>query len=87
MQVKQLFTIFAASEVFFIACNKSVRLMELKEGLEFYQKCLDSAKRTMTELMTDKSISKEKREALIDMLLDRIIDIQKRIEAIEELLR
>lgn len=61
--------------------------MELKEGLEFYQRCLKSAKRTMTELMNDESISKERREAIIDQLLDRMIEIQKNIEVIEELLR
>ena len=49
--------------------------MELKEGLEFYQRCLESAKITMTELMND------------DQLLDRMIEIQKTIEVIEELLR
>ena len=61
--------------------------MELKEGLEFYQRCLESAKRTMTELMNDESISKERREAIIDQLLDRMIEIQKNIEVIEKLLR
>ena len=61
--------------------------MELKEGLEFYRKCLESAKRTMTELMNDQSIAKERKEAIIDQLLDKMIEIQKRIEFIEELLR
>lgn len=61
--------------------------MELKEGLEFYQKCLESAKRAMTELMNDESISKERKEFIIDQLLDRMIEIQKRIEYIVELLR
>ena len=61
--------------------------MELKEGLEFYQRCLEYAKRTMTELMNDESISKERKEVIIDQLLDRIIEIQKHIEVIEELLR
>lgn len=61
--------------------------MELKEGLEFYRKCLESAKRTMTELMNDESIAKERKEVIIDQLLDKMIEIQKRIEFIEELLR
>lgn len=41
----------------------------------------------MTELMKDESLSKERKEALIDKLLDRMIEFQKRIDAIEELLR
>lgn len=61
--------------------------MELKEGLEFYRKCLESAKKTMTELMNDESIAKERKEVIIDQLLDKMIEIQKRIEFIEELLR
>lgn len=61
--------------------------MELKEGLEFYRKCLESAKKNMTELMNDESIAKERKEVIIDQLLDKMIEIQKRIEFIEELLR
>ena len=41
----------------------------------------------MTELMNDESISKERKEVIIDQLLDKIIEIQKHIEVIEELLR
>lgn len=61
--------------------------MELQEGLEFYRKCIEYSKQAMTELMKDESLSKERKEALIDKLLDRMIDFQKRIDAIEELLR
>ena len=61
--------------------------MELKEGLEFYQRCIEYCKQTMAELMRDDSIPKERKEALIDKLLERMIDFQKRIDAIEELLR
>lgn len=41
----------------------------------------------MTELMNDESIAKERKEVIIDQLLDKMIEIQKRIEFIEELLR
>lgn len=41
----------------------------------------------MTELVNDESIPKERKDALIDKLLDRMIELQKRIETIEELLR
>ena len=61
--------------------------MELKEGLEFYQRCIEYCKQTITELMKDKSIPKERKEVLIDKLLIRMTDLQKRIDAIEELLR
>jgi len=61
--------------------------MELQEGLEFYRKCIEYSKQAMTELMKDESLSKERKEALIDKLLDRMIEFQKRIDAIEELLR
>lgn len=44
-------------------------------------------KKTMTELMNDESIAKERKEVIIDQLLDKMIEIQKRIEFIEELLR
>ncbi|MBR1410792.1 MAG: hypothetical protein IJ580_06820 [Prevotella sp.] len=61
--------------------------MELKEGLEFYRRCLEYCKQSMTELIKDKSIPKERKDALIDKLLDRMVEFQKRIETIEELLR
>lgn len=61
--------------------------MELQEGLEFYRKCIEYSKQAMSELMKDESLSKERKEALIDKLLDRMIEFQKRIDAIEELLR
>lgn len=61
--------------------------MELQEGLDFYRKCIEDAKSTIRELMKDGSIPEERRKALIDKLLDRMIEIQKRIDAIEELLR
>ena len=35
----------------------------------------------------DKTIPKERKEALVDKLLDKMIEIQKGIDTIEELLR
>lgn len=61
--------------------------MELQEGLEFYRRCIEYSKQAMSELLKDESLSKERKEALIDKLLDRMIEFQKRIDAIEELLR
>ena len=61
--------------------------MELEEGLEFYQRCLEYSKRALSELMKDESIRKQRKDVLIDKLLDRMVEFQKRIDAIEELLR
>ena len=61
--------------------------MELEEGLEFYRRCLEYSKRTLSELMKDESIPKQRKDVLIDKLLDRMVEFQKRIDAIEELLR
>ena len=51
--------------------------MELQEGLEFYRRCLDYAKLSLAELMKDKSISEQRKEVLIDKLLDRMIEFSK----------
>ncbi len=61
--------------------------MELQEGLEFYRKCLEYAKLSLQELMKDKNIPEWKKQPLVDKLLDRMIEFQKNIDAIEELLR
>ena len=61
--------------------------MELQEGLEFYRRCLEYTKLTLSELMKDKRMPEERRLALIDKLLDRMIEFQKLIDTIEELLR
>lgn len=61
--------------------------MELEEGLEFYRRCIGYTKQALSELMKDKSIPPERKNVLIDKLLDRMIEFQKRIDTIEELLR
>lgn len=61
--------------------------MELQEGLEFYRRCMEYTKQVISELLKDESIPKERKDVLIDKLLDRMIEFQKRIDAIEELLR
>jgi hypothetical protein len=61
--------------------------MELQEGLDFYRKCLEYAKLSLQELMKDRTIPEERRQALIDKLLDSMIKIQRNIDTIEELLR
>jgi hypothetical protein len=61
--------------------------MELQEGLDFYRKCLDYARQSMQLVMKDPNIPEWRKAALIDKLLDRMIEIQKNIDAIEELLR
>ena len=43
--------------------------MELEEGLEFYQRCLEYSKRALSELMKDESIPKQRKDVLIDKLL------------------
>ncbi len=61
--------------------------MELQEGLDFYRKCLEYAKQSMQLVMKDQSIPEWRKTVLIDKLLDRMIEIQKNIDAIDELLR
>lgn len=61
--------------------------MELQEGLEFYRKCLEYAKQSMQAIMKDQSIPEWRKGPLIDKLLDKMIEIQTNIDAIEELLR
>ena len=60
--------------------------MELKEGLEFYRKCLKHCDEVIASLYQS-DIPKERKQALIDMELDTRNMLQKRIEIIEELLR
>ena len=61
--------------------------MERQEGLDFYRKCMEYAKLSLQEIMKDKSIPEWLKKALIDKLLDRMIEIQKTIDTIEELLK
>ena len=61
--------------------------MELQEGLEFYRRCLEYTKLSLSELMKDKRLPEKRKQALIDKLLDKMIEFQKLIDAIEELLR
>lgn len=61
--------------------------MELQEGLEFYRKCLEYAKLSLQEVINNKEIPEWRKQTLIDKLLDRIIEFQKSIDTIEELLR
>lgn len=84
LPIKQKFTIFASSTHDVI---EKTKCMELQEGLEFYRRCLEYAKLSLQELMKDKTIPIERRQALIDKLLDSMIKIQRNIDSIEELLR
>ena len=43
--------------------------MELKEGLEFYRKCLEQCDRVIASL-NDSDLPKERKQALIDHQLD-----------------
>lgn len=61
--------------------------MELQEGLEFYRRCLEYAKLSLQEVINNKEIPEWRKQTLIDKLLDRIIEFQKSINTIEELLR
>lgn len=61
--------------------------MELQEGLEFYRRCLEYSKLSLQEVINNKEIPEWRKQTLIDKLLDRIIEFQKSIDTIEELLR
>ena len=61
--------------------------MELQEGLEFYRRCLEYAKLSLQEVINNKEIPEWRKQTLIDKLLDRIIEFQKSIDTLEELLR
>ena len=61
--------------------------MELQEGLDFYRRCLEYAKLSLQEVINNKEIPEWRKQTLIDKLLDRIIEFQKSIDTIEELLR
>ena len=60
--------------------------MELKEGLEFYRKCLEQCDMVIANLYNS-DLPKERKQALIDRQLDTRNMLKKRIEIIEELLR
>jgi hypothetical protein len=60
--------------------------MELKEGLDFYRKCLEHCDKVIVSL-NDSDLPKERKQALIDKMLDTRNMLKKRIEIIEELLR
>ena len=61
--------------------------MELEEGLEFYRRCMENCKRVIEAFQADTTLSEERRNYLIDQMLDRMNEFQKRVDAIEELLR
>ena len=77
--IKQKFITFAF--------EKELKWMELQEGLDFYRRCMEYAKLSLQEVMNNKDIPEWRKQALIDKLLDRIIEFQKNIDMIEELLR
>ena len=60
--------------------------MELKEGLEFYRKCLEHCDMVIANLYNS-DLPKERKQVLIDRQLDTRNMLKKRIEIIEELLR
>ena len=60
--------------------------MELKEGLEFYRKCLEHCDMVIANLYNS-DLPKERKQALIDRQLDTRNMLKKRIEIIEKLLR
>lgn len=66
--------------------NKKTERMELKEGLEFYRKCLEHCDMVIANLYNS-DLPKERKQALIDRQLDTRNMLKKRIEIIEELLR
>ena len=66
--------------------NNRHNRMELKEGLEFYRKCLQDCDRVIADLY-HQDIPRERKQALIDKLLITRNKLVKTIERIEELLR
>lgn len=60
--------------------------MELKKGLDFYRQCLDHCDKVIASL-NESDLPKERKQALIDRMLDTRNMLKKRIEIIEELLR
>ena len=61
--------------------------MELKEGLEFYKRCLVDCDRVLADLLARDDLTAARKEALIDKQLDVRNKLKKTIEMIEELLR
>ena len=70
-----------------LTVEPETKRMELQEGLDFYRICLEHTKLSIQEVMKDKSIPEWRKGPLIDKLLDRMIEFQKNIDMIEELLR
>ena len=66
--------------------QQKIERMELKEGLEFYRKCLEHCDKVIASLNSS-DIPKERKQTLIDRQLDTRNMLKKRIEIIEELLR
>ena len=60
--------------------------MELKEGLEFYRRCLEHCDMVIASLYKS-DIPENRKQALINKQLDTRNMLKKRIEVIEELLR
>ena len=84
--IKQLFSNFATSNESTNMLDQRHKRMELKEGLEFYRKCLQDCDRVITDLY-HQDLPKERKQALIDKLLITRNKLVKTIERIEELLR
>ena len=61
--------------------------MELQEGLDFYRKCLEDCDRVLANLLNNKDIPENRKNALIDKQLDIRNRLKETIEKIEELLR
>ena len=61
--------------------------MELKEGLEFYRKCLEDCDKVIASLYNNSDLPQRRKQALIDKLLDTRNMLKERLEVIEELLR
>lgn len=60
--------------------------MELKEGLEFYRRCLAHCDMVI-ESLYNSNLPNDRKQGLIDWQLDTRNMLKKRIEIIEELLR
>lgn len=61
--------------------------MELEEGLDFYQRCLEWCKKVIESYQADTTLPEARRNYLIDKMLDKMNEFQKNIDKIEELLR
>ena len=61
--------------------------MELKEGLEFYKRCLVDCDRVLADLLARDDLYEAQKQALIDKQPDVRNKLKRTIEVIEELLR